>query len=76
MNLLNKWPIGPPAPSTPEDVESWHPPHNSCALLPAGQKFCKITQNRPKEVGWPGKMTATNFGQNRQKTGRKKVFEE
>jgi hypothetical protein len=28
-------------------------------LLPAGRKFCKITQNRPKkEDGWPGKFAA------------------
>jgi hypothetical protein len=29
------------------------------SLLPAGRKFCKITQNRPKkEIDWPGKKAA------------------
>jgi hypothetical protein len=31
----------------------------SLSLLPAGRKFCKITQNRPKkESNWQGKLAA------------------
>jgi hypothetical protein len=45
-------------------------------LLPAGRKFCKITQNRPKkENEWPGKLAAVQpppiLNKNGQKSGEK-----
>jgi hypothetical protein len=50
----------------------------SVPLLPAGRKFCKITQNRPKkEIGWPGKMAAVRppiLDKSGRKPAEKKYF--
>jgi hypothetical protein len=48
------------------------------SLLPAGPKFCKITQNRPKkESDWPGKFAAVRppfFDKSSRKQAKKNIL--